>query len=227
MTAKLVIVSDFDGTFTAKDVGNELCIAVIPELFKRLHSEYRTGTLNLKNYQKQLWRAFPLTEPRFREMAVGFGKLRPGVEDFLTVCARAFVPVYIASCGLRPYIEEVLDHALSPEARASIRDIRCNEADWAGQNQITTFTPPVSSDDCPYPLDKGAWAAEVAAPHRAPGTVVVGLGNGTSDRSFKGHVDLLFATESLAKWCESSGTPHVYFDDFRDVSRELAARKLL
>lgn len=214
MKPKWIVVTDFDGTLSQLDIGNEIAGETTPARFQDLHAQYKSGALNLKDYQKLLWTKFPLAEAPFRARARHFGAMRPGVDEFLRRCAKLGVPVFVASCGLLPYIEEALDHHLSPEARAAIREIRSNEASFDAQG-ISEFRPPASAPGCPYPLDKGEWARELAA--RFPGSKILGIGNGTSDRSFWPKVDRLAASEGLARWAAREGVPFLPFTDFRDL----------
>lgn len=214
MSASCVIVTDFDGTLTEKDVGNELCREVIGPRFKELHASYKAGGLDLRTMQQKLWLGFPLSEKAFRERALHHGRLRPGVIEFLEKCVDDEIPVYVASCGLRPYIDVVLNAKLSPKALKAIREVRCNEATFDAE-KISTFTAPDDASVSKYPLDKGAWCEALRITH--PGKKVIAIGNGTSDHSFAGHADRLLATEGLATWCEKNNVPFEPFEDFFDI----------
>jgi HAD superfamily phosphoserine phosphatase-like hydrolase len=215
MNSSWAVATDFDGTITEKDIGNELCIEVLGSRFHDIHGAYRRGELGLKEMQLELWQEFPMAERQFRDRARAYAKLRPGVNEFLERCLDSGVPVFVASCGLRPYIEEALQHGLSSKARSAVREIRSNEAEF-DTTKLSRFIPPVTAADCPYPLDKGAWCTELKQT-LPPGTRFLGIGNGTSDRSFVGHVDQLAATEALAKWCETQKVEYTPFTDFRDL----------
>lgn len=217
--ASWIVVSDFDGTFTERDVGNELCKEALGVArFDEVHQAYRRGEIGLKELQQRLWTNFPMNERTFRAAARRHATLRPGVVEFLTRCQTQKIPVYIASCGVRPYIEESLDALLPAPLRPSILEIRCNEAEFDA-HRLSKFTPPASAPDCPYPLDKGDWAREIRARYPA-GTKAFAIGNGTSDRSFWPHVDKLAACEALATWCAKENVPHKAFEDFRDLMNE-------
>lgn len=225
----LAIVTDFDGTLTREDVGNELCIEACPELFKSLHAELKAERMTLKDYQQKMWSFFPMPEKLFRERARVHGKLRDGVIEFLEESADQGVPVYVASCGLRPYIEEVLNANLPIKALKAVTEIRCNEARF-GPKGIEHFEAPLNVANSPWPLDKGYWAQEIktAAQERAQQNdggemFVVGIGNGTSDRSLCGKVDLLLATDGLARFCDREGHAYMRFDNFFEVSKILEA----
>jgi len=215
MSSKWIVVTDFDGTITEKDIGNELCLEVFPDHFRSVHGRYKKGELDLKSMQKLLWEKFPYSEAQFIERSLFHGKLRPGVVDFLEKCADRNVPVYVASCGLLPYIESTLTSKLTRKARSAILEIRSNLVEFDATS-ISKFIPPATDENCPYPLDKGAWASELKIKLGAD-SQILGIGNGTSDRSFIGHVNLLAATEGLAEWCTKNAQPYIPFEDFRQL----------
>jgi len=219
--APWVIVSDFDGTFTVKDIGNELCEEVLGEKWFELYRQYRAGIFGLKEYQKKTWSNFPLSEKEFIDLSLKFAFLRPGLEEFLCQAVDQKIPVYVASCGLRPYIDATLKNKLSPKAQMAIKGIHCNEVKF-DENKILEFVPPPSLPECPFPLDKGAWAKEVALKH-GPQTQLLGIGNGTSDQSFWGAVHELAAIESLEKWCLKEKIPYISFENFFDLKKKVKA----
>jgi 2,3-diketo-5-methylthio-1-phosphopentane phosphatase len=210
------VVTDFDGTLTLKDIGNELCSEVLGDHWHGLYAKLRNASLDLKSYQKLCWEFFPLSEKAFIEKALRHSELRPGVDEFISKAADHGVPVYVASCGLRPYIETTLKSKLSAKAFANIKDIRCNEVVFS-EKRIERFIPPETTKECPYPLDKGAWAAEISA--SLNGVKLFGIGNGTSDRSFWGHVTELAAIEGLEKWCQNEKHPYIAFKDFFELAQ--------
>jgi 2,3-diketo-5-methylthio-1-phosphopentane phosphatase len=215
-----LIVTDFDGTLTQKDIGNELCDEILGPKWHAIYAEYRSGKIDLKEYQKKTWNRFPLGEAEFIQRSLRHAYLRSGVDEFLKAAALQKIPVFVASCGLRPYIEATLKKHLSAEALSAIHGIRCNEVSFSS-NAIHEFIPPITSDDCPFPLDKGAYAREMAAQFSQP-VKILGIGNGTSDQSFWGAVEQLAAIESLEKWCQSQSVPHVSFVDFFDLRSKVS-----
>ncbi len=212
-SSRWIVVTDFDGTLTEQDVGNELCKEFIPDLFLELQTAYRAQKLSLREMQPRMWSDFPCGEARFRERAAQIGRLRPGVVEFLRLCRDREVPVYVASCGLRPYIEAVLDRTLPAELRGVVREIRCNEARFEGE-RLARFETPDDDPTSPYPLDKGAWCRAL---RERLGARVLGIGNGSSDRTFLGQSDELAATEALATYFERQGADFRRFTDFRDL----------
>lgn len=209
-----IVVTDFDGTITQKDVGNELCMVFANEQYRKLHFEFRAGNLNLKEYQQEMWTRFPSSELRFREEATRLGELRPGVNEFLEKCAAKKIPVYIASCGIRHYIEEVLKAHVSEWAQLAITGLVCNDGVFEGESMIEIKMP----DNDPTgktPLHKGLLAEELSKKHG--GAKVLAIGNGTSDKSFVGHVDQICACDKFIDYCKGQNVPFTAFEDFRSL----------
>lgn len=211
-----IVVTDFDGTLTEKDVGNELCKLFRPQEYKDLSSAYQRGELNLRDFQQKMWNNFPAGKDVFAEAALRVASLRPGVNEFLELCAHKNVPVYIASCGLDAYIEPVIERFFSKFAQASIKEISCNKTQFT-ENELLSILAPNLDLTQPEPLHKGRWAQELAATHRSK---VMAIGNGGSDRTFIGHVDKLFATEKLPKICEAANQPFTEFEHFFDILKK-------
>jgi 2,3-diketo-5-methylthio-1-phosphopentane phosphatase len=209
---KWIIVTDFDGTLTQKDVGNELCKLFANEKFIDLQGQYRQGKLNLKDYQIKMWEDFPCSEEQFSEASKRIGSLRPGVNEFLEACLHKKVPVYIASCGIEQYIQSVIESFVSGFARESIKELKCNKAVFSG-NKLSEFIMPDSKDPS-LPLHKGLWAQELAQKHQAK---VICIGNGSSDRSFVGYADQIAATDAFYTYCVENKHSCLNFNNFFDL----------
>jgi 2-hydroxy-3-keto-5-methylthiopentenyl-1-phosphate phosphatase len=209
-----LVVSDFDGTLSQEDVGNELCALFDNNKFKKLQAEYRAGTINLKDYQNMMWTDFPCSESAFREESVRLGALRPGVNEFLEKCGAQGIPVYIASCGIRPYIEEVLSKHASEWARHAITGIMCNDAVF-DSNKLVQLKMPNNDPSDSTPLHKGIYAKELSKKHS--GAKILAIGNGSSDKSFVGFADQICACDKFIDYCKSKNVECTEFKDFRDL----------
>lgn len=208
-----LVVSDFDGTLTDQDIGNELCKKFIPQKYEELRRQYKSKELNLREYQLQMWTHFPATEKAFRSFVRERAQFRPGVLEFISMCLERDIALYIASCGLRPYIDEALNALLPKNLRQAILEIRCNEARF-GDNGIAQFELATENSASPYSLDKGAWCRDLK---KNRSVKILAIGNGSSDQSFIGHSDALAATESLAEHCKEHKQPYIPFHDFHDL----------
>ena len=76
-TTPFIVVTDFDGTLTERDIGNELSMIYRPQLFKDLHASYSAGNLRLREFQQQLWTGFPCSKEEFIHASLKAASLRP------------------------------------------------------------------------------------------------------------------------------------------------------
>ena len=217
-TTPWIIVSDFDGTLTQKDIGNEICKLFIPDLFKRLHADYYAGRLNLRELQAALWTNFPCSQELFIQSSLRVASLRPGVNEFLEHCAHKQIPFYIASCGMDLYFQTVIDRFFSKFSQAAVLGMACNKIEF-DDTKLVKITPPDENPLHPEPLHKGQWAKSLSEKHG--GAKIIAIGNGGSDRTFLGYSDVIFATEKLVKTCEDAGQAYTPFDNFFDILKKL------
>ncbi len=221
MTAESwIVVTDFDGTLTEKDIGNELCKVFLPQEYKALSAAYNNKELSLRDFQQKMWSHFPASREVFAEASLRAASLRPGVNEFLELCAHKNVPVYIASCGMDVYIESVIERFFSKFAQAAIKGISCNKT-FFNETELESILAPNQDLTQAEPLHKGKWAQELGLAHRSK---VMAIGNGGSDRTFMGHVDQLFATEKLPKICEEAGQKYTPFENFFDILKQWPLR---
>lgn len=212
--SELIVLCDFDGTISQLDVGNEIHRSLLPDQFTDLQKRYRAQGMTLRELQNKMWQDFPLSKNEFRKQALPFAKLRPGFSYFLRQCFELKIPFYIASCGIRDYIEAVLEVTLDSDERQMISGLYCNDVEFADAKIKRLITPESAESD--LTLDKGRLADELRLLHG--NSKVLGIGNGGSDRSMAGHVDVLAATDALARWAESKKLPFVEFNDFSSLS---------
>ncbi|NCN26965.1 MtnX-like HAD-IB family phosphatase [bacterium] len=206
-----IVVSDFDGTITTEDIGNGLCQKFRSELFTKVIHQYELGNMNLRAEQHILWKGFPLGEAEFKREATQIASFRPLANEFLEKCATHKIPVYIASCGMRPYIDAVLSAQASPKALQAIKEIRCNEVEF-DKDCIVKLITPIEDEKNPLPFHKGEWAKQLSQKHG--GSKVLIIGDGSSDFSMIDSADQIYATRKLAKKCKEKGLSFTPFEDF-------------
>ena len=192
---QFVVISDFDGTIPVRDVCNEIARSFAPEKFEKLHEAYRQNEISLKQMQSELWTNFPCSQDQFLSKAKEAGQFRAGFFSFLNFCHQENIDFHIASCGIRQYIEELLEHWLPIDPKDRVRSIAANSVQFDDQ-RIRSIHFPHASSDSSDPLDKG----EHARDFKKNNCHVIALGNGTSDRKFIGVADTLFATDGLARY---------------------------
>src|SRR3954449_7647296 len=104
----LVIVLDFDGTVTTKDIGDEVCDRFAPPAWRDIDAAWVRNEISLPEAQRRMWALARCT----REEAVEYGKqagpLRPGLDAFLDAATQAGARLWLASGGFDFYIEAIL-----------------------------------------------------------------------------------------------------------------------
>jgi len=141
MDSNWIIVTDFDGTLTEKDIGNEICKLFRPKEFKELSLAYNNKAMTLREFQQKMWSHFPTSKEKFIEASLRAASLRPGVNEFLEICAHKDIPVYIASCGMDTYIESVIERFISEFAKAAIKGISSNKTIFT-ENELLSIEAP-------------------------------------------------------------------------------------
>src|SRR5437660_1154747 len=104
----LVLVLDFDGTVTQRDVGDELCEKFAPSEWRQIDAQWVRNELTLPEAQRRMW---GLARAR-REEAVAYarsvGHERPGLDLLLDRVSASGGTAWLASGGFDFYIEAIL-----------------------------------------------------------------------------------------------------------------------
>ncbi|HEY2027645.1 MAG TPA: MtnX-like HAD-IB family phosphatase [Myxococcales bacterium] len=203
---RLAVVCDFDGTATVLDIGDEISKHFGGEahwlLQKRLFAE---GKLDTRGIIQGIYTHVTATEREVREFAVREARLRDGFIELVQACKDAGAPFYLASGGLRQYVEAVLEAHLAPELRQSIV-VRANEGHFDSGGLRVTFPgdEPARLAGC---SECGSCKRVSVADARKNGaSYVIGVGDGFADRCLARFADRLFAREGsyLHRWCEEN-----------------------
>jgi 2-hydroxy-3-keto-5-methylthiopentenyl-1-phosphate phosphatase len=203
----VAVVCDFDGTATVLDIGDEISRHFGGEAHWQLQKQlFAKGELDTRGIIRGIYTHVVASELEVRAFAVKEARLREGFAEVVQACKDRGAPFYLASGGLRQYIEAVLDAHLDPSLRSWVR-LRANEA---------TFSP--SGLTVAFPGDEASRAAGCAecgsckrvsvADARAGGAkFVIGIGDGFADRCLARCADRLFARDGsyLHRWCDENG----------------------
>ena len=116
MRAPLAIVCDFDGTATVLDIGDE-----ISKRFgglKHFHLQkqlFASGKLDTRGIIEGIYAHVRAPESEIRAFAAREARLRPGFTELVRAARDRGAPFYLASGGLRQYIEAILEAHLPRE----------------------------------------------------------------------------------------------------------------
>ena len=168
----LVVVVDFDGTVTQKDIGDEVCDRFAPPAWKDIDAQWVRNELTLPEAQRRMW-ALCRAE---RQDAVGYarqvGHRRPGLTALLDEVARRGGEAWLASGGFDFYVEALLGDDAPRFARRYY-----NATSFSGGRIEVSFPhAALACDRCA--VCKG----KVCDLARTVGERVIFVGDGSSDR---------------------------------------------
>jgi 2-hydroxy-3-keto-5-methylthiopentenyl-1-phosphate phosphatase len=141
------------------------------------------------------------------DFAVREARLRDGFVELVRASRDREAPFYLASGGLRQYIDAVLEAHLPDDLRSWVR-VRANEAAFSEAGLKVTF-PGDEASRAAGCLECGSCKRVSISDARSQGaTRVIGLGDGFADRCLARFADKMFAREGsyLHRWC---GENHV------------------
>lgn len=211
----VIIFSDFDGTITRRDLGDEVFRQYIA--LEPLHRRLLSRELAIADYWRLLCEALPdtATAEAIRDFALA-EPADPYFQPFAAFCREQNIPLYIVSDGFDAYITPILER----EGAAGLPRFT-NRLVFGGGTPEPEF--PLASESCRCFCASCKRNAVLSV--SAHDSLIVFIGDGYSDFCAAEHADIVFAKGALAAHCTRNRIPHHPFHTFFDVLRLL--KKLL
>jgi 2,3-diketo-5-methylthio-1-phosphopentane phosphatase len=209
----LVVVLDFDGTVTLKDIGDELCTRFAPPEWKQLDDQWVNGTLSLPEAQRRMWSLMRASRDEAVSHAHATGTLRPGLDALIDAVARSDGELWLASGGFDFYVEALLGERLSRFSRA-----------WYNRARFVDGRVAIEFPHHALACERVAVCkGRICDQARTLAERVWFVGDGASDRCAIGHAERLFAVDAglLARACDAEAAAYTPFTSFADVARML------
>ena len=206
---RLVVVLDFDGTVTEKDIGDEVCGRFADPAWREIDARWVRNELSLPEAQRLMWALVRCSRAEAVAHAQKVGRLRPGLDAFLDGVAARGGATWLASGGFDFYIEALLDgRGAHFEARF------CNLARFVDGGIEVEF-PHTDLGCARCAVCKG----RVCDRAKARADRVIFVGDGASDRCALGRCDALFCVRGslLERLCQERGQPYRAFDRFDEL----------
>src|SRR6185312_10755189 len=108
MPTSPVVVLDFDGTVTQKDIGDEICDRFAPPVWRDIDAAWVRNEISLPEAQRRMWGLARAERPEALAYARHIGHLRPGLDALMEAARRAGATMWLASGGFDFYIEALL-----------------------------------------------------------------------------------------------------------------------
>jgi 2-hydroxy-3-keto-5-methylthiopentenyl-1-phosphate phosphatase len=207
--SRAAVFLDYDGTISTRDTGIVLLERFAPPEWRAIDDEYVRGEIGSRVCLLDEWDLLPKDEAQLRAAASDV-PLDPGLEPLVGALRDAGAEVAVVSDGFGFYVRDRLAALGVP--------IVTNDVDWS-----TGALEFPNADRCCACSSCGTCkqAPIKDAKHRGRTTVLVG--DGASDQKAALLVDVLFAKDGLARWCDRAGVPYRPFATLTDVHVELFA----
>lgn len=217
---KVAIICDFDGTISRRDIGHHFFGAFIPDRARWLEllEQWRLGVISSRECLENE-AALVRADQEDLDTFLDNEGLDPYFKDFIDFCDRRGIEVLITSDGLDYYIDRLLMRfGLGYlEFKANVLVLRDGE--------ITGVEfPHYDTHGC---TRCGNCKLRHLEDLKEQGFLTVYVGNGYSDRCPAEHADVVLAKGELLEHCRAQGIPHIPFENFRDIERELTERFII
>lgn len=220
MTCALAVICDFDGTATVLDIGDEISKHFAGEDYLKLQKAlFLRGELTTRGIIQSIYTPVHASEQELCDFAVKTARLRPGFAELVRAAKNRGAPFYLASGGLRQYIEAVLAAHLPEDLRAHVQ-IRANEALFTRDGVKVLFPGDEQSRAAGCDACGSCKRVSVADARRSGAKYVIGLGDGFADRCLVQFADRTFAKRDsyLHRYCVENGFAHTPFTELYDAA---------
>jgi len=211
----LAVVCDFDGTATVLDIGDEIskhfCGADYLALQKQLFAE---GKLDTRGIIQSIYTPVVASEAEVISFALKTALLRPGFAQLVAAARDRGAQFFLASGGLRQYIEAVIAAHLPPALRDHVQ-IRANEARFSPHGLRVSYPTDAESRAAGCDVCGSCKRVSIAEARRGGAQYVLGIGDGFADRCLVQFADRTFAREDsyLHRYCAQHHLPCTPFTD--------------
>jgi len=216
----LAVVCDFDGTATVLDIGDEIskhfCGTEYLLIQKRLFQE---GKLDTRGIIQSIYTPVRATESEVVAFALKAAKLRPGFAELVAAAKDRGAPFFLASGGLRQYIEAVIAAHLPPDLAAHVQ-VRANEAVFSPDGLRVRYPGDAASRQAGCDVCGSCKRVSVGEARAGGAKYVLGLGDGFADRCLVQFADRTFAREGsfLHQYCQQHQLPCTPFEDLHGAA---------
>ncbi len=211
-TSSYRVFTDFDGTITISDIGDELFRHFANlEICENAFEEYRNGNISAKECWTRGWKSIPhITEKAIQEFVLQ-QKIDTSFHTFVHYCKEKNIPLTIVSDGFDKYINPILEREQLSHLQRYTNQLEITPEGKA----IPHF--PFTDSDCTY-------CANCKRNHILTQTsddqVIVYIGDGHSDKCPTKYADIIFAKDSLVQYCEKHNITFHHFTTFADVLKK-------
>ena len=213
--SKLIVLSDFDGTITKRDV----CYLLLDEFakfnWKEVDRQWADGRLSTEGAYRKLLKSINITRNEFDRL-IETVEIDENFKEFFDLCKKNNVRVEIVSDGLDYYIKRILE-------REKLSEIlfHSNKLSFKGDKWILEFNKESHKFCTRKENPCGFCKKMIVDARKIEGYKTVFIGDGPSDRCPVSVADIVFAKGFLKKFCIKNKINFYEFADFNDVLKKM------
>jgi 2,3-diketo-5-methylthio-1-phosphopentane phosphatase/HAD superfamily hydrolase (TIGR01509 family) len=209
---KRLILCDFDGTISIRDMGYVLLNRFSSGDWEAVDRDFTEGKIGSKEAYSRIAKIVKGNKEDVFSFIRDHSDIDPYFTSFYSYCRERGIDVKIVSDGLDFYIKTILEiHHLSEiPFYANCTRIR------DGEGMDVSF--PYSSEECGL---CGTCKKRLIQIHRKEYDSIFFAGNGLSDRCAAREADLVFAKSSLYTFCIEHDIPCHFFENFHEILEDL------
>jgi 2-hydroxy-3-keto-5-methylthiopentenyl-1-phosphate phosphatase len=206
---KTLVQCDFDGTITIRDVSYIILDAFATGDWRQWEKKYAAGDISVGRFSRETFSLVTADRQTILEYIKDRVVIRPGFEEFVTLCRRRDLRLVIVSNGLEFYIKQVLEDIGFPDL-----EVHAADTHFYQDGLRVEYTGPDGTvvDDGP----KGRFARLFLA----DGYRVMYIGDGRSDFEPARHCHMIFAAAnggSLLPYCRRENVACQPYTSFYDI----------
>jgi 2,3-diketo-5-methylthio-1-phosphopentane phosphatase/HAD superfamily hydrolase (TIGR01509 family) len=209
---KTLILCDFDGTISARDMGYILVNQFSSGNWEAIDRDFRDGKIGSKEAYSRIAKILTGDEAAILNFVQEHSDIDPSFAIFYQYCREKGIDIKIVSDGLDFYIKKILEiHHLSEIPYYANRTHFLE-----GERMEISF--PHSEEECGL---CGTCKKNLVQIYRKEYDSVFFVGNGLSDRCAAQEADFVFAKDSLYTYCTERDIPCHFFKDFLEILGDL------
>jgi 2-hydroxy-3-keto-5-methylthiopentenyl-1-phosphate phosphatase len=204
-----IIFSDFDGTFTEKDIGYRIFSFFSDRQNQKLVEDWKKGLISSRDC---LLKEAAMLNCSLEEIYAFLDnyKLASGAEDFYKIVTNQEIPFYIVSDGIDIYIDYILN-------KFGLGEIKQFSNRGTVRNNRMTLEFIYDNYDCHRcGCCKGARIIDHVGNENKNWNVIF-IGDGFSDICALPQSDIIFARGDLLNYCRKKDINAIEYEDFFDI----------